>query len=274
MEKKYEKISENYCNNCGKQGHMYHQCKMPIISIGTIVFKQFDGGKIEFLMIRRKHTLGFMDFMRGKYSIYNKDYILNYLKEMTIHEKKLILENDFHFLWDYLWNRNISQQYKQEEEISEEKFNNLKNGILFQNRFYSLSSMIAEISGETQWEEPEWGFPKGRRNYYERDYECALREFTEETGYDKRSLKNIDNIVPFEEIFTGSNYKSYKHKYYLLRMTDTSSKTVFPFDNTEISKMEWKTYEECIESIRPYNLEKKRVLTNIFNCLRRCKFTE
>jgi 8-oxo-dGTP pyrophosphatase MutT (NUDIX family) len=274
-EKKYEKISENYCNNCGKQGHMYHQCKMPIISIGTIVFRQNENqADLQFLMIRRKHTLGFMDFMRGKYSIYNKEYIVNLLKEMTITEKKMILENDFPFLWKHLWNSNISQQYKQEEHISEEKFLSLKTGVLIQNHFYSLNTMISEVSNEEQWEEPEWGFPKGRRNYFEKDYECALREFAEETGYDKNSLKNIDNILPFEEIFTGSNYKSYKHKYYLLQMKDSPPpKVISPFDNSEVSKVEWKTYEQCMETIRPYNLEKKRLLTNIYKCLKQYKLT-
>ena len=62
------------------------------------------------------------------------------------------------------------------------------------------------------WDEPEWGFPKGRRNYKEKDLECALREFEEETGIQKSSLTIIKNLNPFEEIFTGSNLKSYKHK--------------------------------------------------------------
>jgi hypothetical protein len=32
------------------------------------------------------------------------------------------------------------------------------------------------------------------------------------------SVVNIRNIVPFEETFTGSNYNSYKHKYFLMFM--------------------------------------------------------
>ena len=28
----------NFCNNCGKHGHLFHQCKNPITSIGLIVF--------------------------------------------------------------------------------------------------------------------------------------------------------------------------------------------------------------------------------------------
>jgi hypothetical protein len=44
------------CNNCGKQGHMFHQCKMPITSYGVIVFRTSDKG-IEYLMIRRKYDM-------------------------------------------------------------------------------------------------------------------------------------------------------------------------------------------------------------------------
>ena len=29
-----------FCNNCGKQGHMFHMCKQPIISNGLIAFKR------------------------------------------------------------------------------------------------------------------------------------------------------------------------------------------------------------------------------------------
>ena len=260
-----EKQTE-YCNNCGKPGHVYHQCKMPIISIGTIVFRKVKSDTIDFLMIRRKHSLGFMDFMRGKYSIYNKEYIMNLMREMTNEEKKMIIENDFLKLWTFLWNKNnISNQYKEEQQVSEEKFNALKYGILNGNEIYSLESMIKGI--KDNWEEPEWGFPKGRRNCFERDFDCALREFSEETGYHKKSLVNVENILPFEEIFTGSNYKSYKHKYYLLMMTETTCKTPEHFDKSEVSKMEWKTYEECLDSMRPYNLEKKRLLKNVYKCL-------
>lgn len=274
-------LSKIYCNNCSKPGHMYHQCKMPILSIGTIVFKEVpmpdnpEKKDIQFLMIRRNHTFGFMDFIRGKYSIYNKDFILNLFKEMTVNEKQLILESDFSTLWKYLWNnRSVHFQYKHEETISEDKYNALKSGILIQNTFFSIKTLLDEsvISGSC-WREPEWGFPKGRRNQRERDYDCALREFREETGYSTHSLKSVENINPIEEIFIGSNYKSYKNKYYLLKMFAESPKSVDHFDKSEVSKMEWKTYEECMDCIRPYNLEKRQLLTNIYQLLTTYKMT-
>jgi hypothetical protein len=35
------------------------------------------------------------------------------------------------------------------------------------------------------------------------------------------------------------------------------------FQKSEVSKLEWKTIDECLESIRPYNLEKKNLIINI-----------
>ena len=55
-------------------------------------------------------------------------------------------------------------------------------------------------------------------NHNENDYECALREFCEETGFKSYTLNNIQNIVPYDENFTGSNYKSYKHRYFIMYM--------------------------------------------------------
>ena len=48
-----------YCNNCGKQGHLFHQCKIPITSFGVIAFRKVPSNnplqknRIEYLMIMR-----------------------------------------------------------------------------------------------------------------------------------------------------------------------------------------------------------------------------
>jgi len=260
----------NYCNNCGKPGHLFHQCKIPITSIGIIVFRMIQGVP-QYLMIRRRNTLGHIDFMRGKYSVFNKYYILNMLKQMTVAEKTLMRGGDFIALWESLWGKAaISSQYKNEESVSREKYDGLVNGIFVRNDYYTLNDLIDE-SDRTGgiWEETEWGFPKGRRNYQEKDFDCALREFTEETGYPIHSLKNVQNIMPYEEIFTGSNYKSYKHKYYLMYMEHDDTLNMDDYERSEVSKMEWKTYEECMESIRDYNLEKKRLITKVHRSLQK-----
>jgi hypothetical protein len=42
------------------------------------------------------------------------------------------------------------------------------------------------------------------------------------------------------------------------------------FEESEVSKMEWKTYSECVASIRAYNSEKLNLLLKIHNCITRC----
>jgi ADP-ribose pyrophosphatase YjhB (NUDIX family) len=262
---------DTYCNNCGKLGHLYSNCKLPIISIGIVAFT-FDTTiqKHKYLMIRRKDTLGYMDFVRGKYSIYNKDYLLNLLNQMTICEKKRILESDFDSLWSSIW-YNTSSQYKNEENTSRDKYNSLILGITTQKETYTLGDLINLSNKSSFWTEPEWGFPKGRREHNENDIHCAIREFSEETGYSPEILHNIENIHPFEEIFMGSNYRSYKHKYYLTMIPESNIDNRASFDTSEVSKMEWKTIDECLLCIRDYNLEKKNVITNINSCLINCK---
>jgi len=269
---------------------------MPIISIGIVAFTQDDKtNEFKFLMIRRKDTLGFMDFMRGKYSIYNKEYIINLLNEMTVDEKEKLLKYDFHTLWSELWLNNQTiqsvkiepvkmrlfekvgrkdkeQLCKTDEIVSHEKYNALVHGIMNQTDSYTLVQLIEESNLHSQWDQAEWGFPKGRRNHNENDIACAIREFVEETGYSHKHLYSIDNIQPFEEIFMGSNYKSYKHKYFLMKFNG-NIKDIHPYDKSEVSKIEWKTYQECIDSIRDYNLEKKRVISHIHNCLMTHKLT-
>ena len=256
-------MNENYCNNCGKQGHVYNQCKMPITSIGMIAFR-YNNNQIEYLMIRRKDTLGFIDFMRGKYIVNNKFYIINMLKQMTIQEKERLRNLDFDTLWKQIWGDNqISSQYKYEENVSKTKYNLLRNGINCNNDFYDLNFLIDESNKYETWSEPEWGFPKGRRNYQENDYSCALREFNEETGIDISALTIMQNISPYEETFTGSNYKSYKHKYFLSCINNSDRINMNNFETSEVSCMEWKTYEQCMQHIRPYNLEKLSIMKNI-----------
>ena len=67
----------NYCNNCGTKGHIFYQCKQPITCVGIIVFRNGTDNKRENLLIRRKDSLGYVEFMRGKYNIYSNYYLTN-----------------------------------------------------------------------------------------------------------------------------------------------------------------------------------------------------
>jgi len=264
------------CNNCGKNNHNIYQCKLPITSYGVIVCR-INNGILNYLMIRRKNSFGYIDFIKGKYSIINIEQIQNNIDEMSIYEKTILGTQSFDFLWKQLWSENANlSNYKNEEYICLKKFDQIKNGIMIDNNLVTLKQLLE--NSNTKWTETEWEFPKGRKNYQERDLDCALREFEEETGILKENINIIENVLPFEEIYVGSNHKIYKHKYFLGFMKNgvtngtNSSNNVLnsysdydltSYQQSEVSKLEWKTIDQCLESIRPYNLEKKTIITNV-----------
>ena len=246
---------EPFCNNCGKHGHLFHICKIPITSIGIIAFRYNNNNTIEYLMIRRKDTLGYIDFLRGKFSVYEKQYIMNMLTQMTSFEKNILLKK-----YEQVKTTGNTTNLK-------DKIIQLIQGIDNNGDHYDLKTMIESSYLVSNWQEPEWGFPKGRRNSQENDFNCAVREFCEETGYSETVLKNVRNFVPIEEIFTGSNYNSYRHKYYLMFISYRDSIQNKNFQKTEVSDMEWKSLTDCLDCIRPYNLEKKNIIENVDKCL-------
>jgi 8-oxo-dGTP pyrophosphatase MutT (NUDIX family) len=258
-------IPKHFCNNCNRTNHLYNNCRAPITSIGIIAFRSGHHGP-EFLMIRRRDSFGFVDFVRGKYSLNDEVYIQRIIDEMTIYEKENLVRLTFEQLWKLLWGEYTrGSQYKNEESISCEKYCQIVAGIRTKDgKRKTLQQFIND--SPTRWLETEWGFPKGRRNYNEKDLTCALRECLEETGYDITTDNIIQNIVPFEEIFMGSDMKCYKQKYFLA-MVDLDKKPKKAHDIMEVGLMKWLPYDECIQMIRPYNLEKIAIIQKINNIL-------
>ncbi len=255
-------MSKHYfCNNCGIYGHTFNKCKEPITSIGVIVFTKVKDNSIRFLMIRRKDTLGFVDLIRGKYNIKNNLYLQNIIDEMTLEEKHEIQHSSFQHLWNRLWNRTLhASKYKNEKFISETKFNQLKKGVSIQDNIYNLKSYID--NSKTIWDVPEWGFPKGRRNYKEKDMETALRELKEETNISYKQISLIYNWKPYDEVFIGSNFKSYRNRYFIGYVRDPD--VPLKIQESEVGDIGWYTVEEVIQNIRPYDKEKVHMIQDIY----------
>lgn len=260
------------CNNCGRSGHMYHQCKLPTTSYGIILIdNQYENpNDYKLLMIQRKNTYGYIDFIRGNYDITNENHINILLNEMTCGEKEGLLNKPFTELWNEMWNDDVlTHTGKSEKIMSEKKFNQLLKGVNDTKKCFSLGEFVTK--SETSWEHQEWDFPKGRRNNDENDINCACREFEEETGISNNNITVINNIFSLEEGFVGSNYKCYKNKFYIafLSSLDPSEIILNKFQKSEVSNLEWKTFDEAISLLRYYHLEKidlikkvKRIINN------------
>jgi ADP-ribose pyrophosphatase YjhB (NUDIX family) len=241
--------------------------KQPITSVGIIAFTvNKQTREIKYLMIQRKHSVGFVDFVRGKYVLHNKMQILSLLSVMTESEHLRLVTEDFGSLWREMWGGH-------EDSMAREKLEHLRNGVMTNYNFYTLGDCIKEVASESlKWTHNDWGFPKGRKNFNETDLNCATREFTEETGIDQSVLSIITNIVPYEEIFTGSNFKSYKHKYYLAYIEQgETSVNLGGFQREEVGNIGWKTLSEALNGIREYHVERKELLRNVDVVIRNLK---
>ena len=239
------------CLNCDDQGHVFKHCKNPILSYGIIAYKVIEG-KLNFMMIQRKDTMGFTDFVRGKYRENNKKELLNtFIDEMTPEEKQKIKTKDFDKIWEDLWYCKKSGIYITEKEKAKYKFNNL-----------NLQEL--PLDKPSKYFTQEYGFPKGRKNMNERPIDCAIREFTEETGFTKREICIDYDIEPLVETFTGSNGVKYTHIYYVANVISDRTPSVNKNNSTqmeEISKVEYHEFENAYELIRDYDTQKKNVLS-------------
>lgn len=260
------------CKNCFKYGHTFYNCKKPIRSYGIILYKTTadpvqhqpqltdpnsspEKKKNKYLMICRKHSFGFISIICGKYSSTNPEQIQVYIDSMTNNEKTLVFTKNFGELWEYMWGSISSNRKNHDREHAEVKFLNVRDVLL-----------ECITNSTTNWECPEWEFPKGRMQHGETDIECALREFEEETHIASHNINIIYNICPFEEIYKGSNTKMYQITYFLAKLKNEEP-NLLSFQEEEVSSMEWKDLEECLESIRPYNTEKKELIMSLEDIL-------
>lgn len=220
--------------------------------------------KIKFLMIRRKHTLGFLEFIRGRYNIDNVEGIIFLFKQMTQEEIDKIKIKTFDDLWLDIWGNNqnkfINNNEYQQSKIKFEKLKNENNGYLTLD-FYTKNV-------KPEFEFAEWGFPKGRRNYRETNLECAIREFNEETAIENDEYLLLEEILPIEEYLTGTNGINYKHVYYLafckaeMEMKFMSEKMINI--QGEIGDISFNSFERSIELIRPYHTERQKIITGLY----------
>ena len=270
--KKSGEYQNTFCGNCGNLGHTYKRCNLPITSCGVILFKNNENfnekdkldDRYRYLLIQRKDTLGFIEFLRGKYRETDYKYIQQLLEMMTVCEIDKLKKHTFDELWNILWfNRNMNH-YKNEYEESKNKFNRIK-----ERKENSLEELI--MKSNITYIEKDWGFPKGRRNLRETDYDCALREFEEETGYQREEYNVLKNTAPIEEVFYGSNGIKYKHTYYIGQSNKDIELKIDPenfHQCTEISKVGWFSLAESLQKIRHYNEEKKKVLKKVNKLLK------
>lgn len=287
------------CINCGRAGHEQKNCNDPITSWGIILVKMpkydnkiihystdlknyegFNGfvacskndlnvisncmSNTRFLLVRRKHSLGFAEFIRGKYTIGNINGIRALFNQMVPEEIKMIRNKTFDELWEFFWGEKNAAEILSKKDFydSKDKFTKLKSKISVEHDLDFYLDTAAP-----SYNLPEWGFPKGRKKRGESDLDCALREFFEETGLNNNDIEILKNIVPIKEELIGTNGVRYRHIYFLAEMKNDTVPVVMGNNNehSEIGDIGFFTYDEATVLLRDYHIEKKIILQKIMN---------
>lgn len=193
------------------------------------------------VLVRRKHSVEYMDLVRGKYSTLEIAY--NFLHLITVEENSRLVSWPFIDLWSSLWNRR--------------KRFNVYQFIKARQLFYdsSIPRMAAGIDMDLLYLNPEWVVPKGRKKHHtESDLVAGLREFTEETGIPHKHLLLTGESEL--EYFYGTNGKRYGTKYYFATLTSGLGEldlvAMFKPQENEIGNIGLCEYSDLRHFIRPW----------------------
>jgi len=230
-----------------------------------------------FCLIQRNYTPEFKVIIMGKYDFDNYYYLKSLVDKITQQEVNYIYHSSHRVLYANLFKhfdlkktRRSSQKYRN----AHEKFKQLIRGVTnSRGQFIKFRNLVISSSNDKheRYLEPDWGFPKGRRNYKtnESDLQCAMRETLEETGIHPNSYQ-LDNQFLISENFKGTNHINYTHQYFLAQCSSHMPAWINPFNlhqKAEIRKVGWYTYEQAIKMFRPYHQEKKRILDEIYQMI-------
>lgn len=247
----YKKTLSSNSNSNSSLNKWFEECEKKK-NISTENFYNINDN-IQFLMVQRKHSLGYMEFMRGRYINDDKESIIHLIEQMSPSEITDISNKDFDYLWNNLWDLNNIKNKNHHKEYIQSK-----------QKFYQIKLNYPEIFIEIKplYSFNEWGFPKGRRESYESDLVCAIREFEEETGLEETNYTIMEKCKSIRENLTGTNGVYYAHNYFLSIINDNLAHK--DESNREIGQTKVLNIAECLDKIRPYHKNKIRIIKHIY----------
>jgi 8-oxo-dGTP pyrophosphatase MutT (NUDIX family) len=249
-----------------------------VVSAGLIAFSP-DFKKI--LLVRRKDSMAYVEFIRGKYKPKDTKYLQFLIASMTLEEQTLLhMNSSFEELWSKMWIIKTSKSFNKNFEIAKHKFDSCIRKIRGWIPYFQRESI-------KQYRlEPEWGIPKGRPNRHESNINCALREFEEETGiyvYSSRAKEKEKDSSPFlleypsslhvkplEIEYIGTNHIPYKIIIYpaICHVKDVGVDPENKHQEREISAVEWVSIEDALERLKGLEIDYSTVIINALKYFR------
>jgi ADP-ribose pyrophosphatase YjhB (NUDIX family) len=181
--------------------------------------------------------------------MYTPELLLEYITNTTRDERRRLLNYDFDNLWKDLWVSPKRRLYRTEMRKARE---------CWEANAFSIRNLIRNTETEGK---DIWDFPKGRRFIEENMYQCALREFEEETNLPKHLVTLIQEAGSYEDNYQGTDHKMYRGVYFLgyipnglslkFEYQDCPHQMREPYISDEVMAMQWMDYATALEMITP-----------------------
>jgi Asfivirus mRNA-decapping protein g5R len=214
-----------------------------------------DETKEKILMVCRKDSIGFCEFIKGRYDIKSKKEIYKLFLYMTKDELEFLKYCSFYEAYNKLWNTTIDDKKKSLNYIIRQKYK-------FDNyRKIWFPLCLQFLKNKKYYLEAEWGFPKGKKERNETGIETSLRELYEETGIHSSMIKVENNLNEIMEIREDKNVKYISH-YYIGYLKETHNGEFNP-QRSEISEIRFELMSSAYKLIRPYFKDRVKILKNL-----------
>lgn len=216
--------------------------------------------KLEILMVKKRYTYYYFNFVMGYYKKNNRKYLQFMFDNMTFDEKINILSFDYKQMWYKIYLFHIAtNKYSKNKNYNKLSKAYIKKKCIFENNFLNNKKFLKKLICNAKHAVSPWEIPKGKRNANENDIDCAIREFKEETNVSKDQY-NV-RLNPITNSFKDENC-IYKSVYYIA----TLQKNIEPSINiakihqiSEVKDIKWINMDE-IKFLRLNDKVKKNLI--------------
>lgn len=237
---------------------------------------KYINGRLHVLMIKKKYTYSFFEFVFGKYPRADRNKLESLFNTMTYQEKSDILEMDFDKLWckivlnipedpnsinkskikikrptgkkrfDLVFQEGITDSIDDKNQKEKEWTTYITKRQRFRDFIDDGGRRLKELINHSKSSDPIWEVPKGRPDGDEKPIDTANREFTEETAGCIDNYRVIYEIAPIKVNYMNSNC-FYKNEYFVA-LADINWIPQVQFNcyeyNREVEELRWVSSEE------------------------------
>jgi 8-oxo-dGTP pyrophosphatase MutT (NUDIX family) len=202
-------------------------------SFGIACVRRRPTGSLELLVIRKKYTYAFTDFVHGRYR--SDQDIVKMLNKMSTDEKYSIMTMNFNEMYHRVMG--VAKPTPLEPSGMETKLAT-KFMLTFGRAPTGDGGLPAMIRASSQYQ-AEWEIPKGHRKKTENDIDTAIREFGEETGVPRSAYQLVPGFVAHHSFI--QNGVKYAYTFYLAIYT-TDAKVHLDIGSSqgeEVGELQW-----------------------------------